>query len=93
MFFQGSRYEKVETSEWTDASGQPRRFKQTRYIVEPVSSELHTITQGERVDQIAHRYLQDPERFWRIADANLVVEPESLTERPGQTIRIPTAEG
>ena len=46
----------------------------------------------ERLDHIAQRFYRDPERFWRIADANRAMWPDDLVAEPGRTIRIPTSE-
>jgi hypothetical protein len=55
--------------------------------------EEHTVTEGERLDNIANQYLGDPERFWQICDANNVLHPDELTEIPGQKIRITLPQG
>jgi hypothetical protein len=41
----------------------------------------HTVTQGERLDNITARYLGDATEFWRICDANNVLAPGELEER------------
>ena len=48
----------------------------------------HTVTQGDRLDNLATRYVGDPEQFWRICDANDVLRPEELTEEIGRIIKI-----
>jgi len=40
----------------------------------------HTVAQGERLDLITARYLGEPTQFWRVCDANNVIEPEELEE-------------
>lgn len=47
----------------------------------------HTVTQGERLDLITARYLGDPTQFWRVCDANNVLQPEEL-EQTGRVIKI-----
>ncbi|MCC5031709.1 LysM peptidoglycan-binding domain-containing protein [Streptomyces sp. WAC 00631] len=49
----------------------------------------HTVSAGERPDQLAQRYFGDPGQWWRIADANPVLDPRELTAEPGQEIAIP----
>ncbi len=44
---------------------------------------------GDRLDLIAHRYLGDPELYWRICDANRALRPEELTAEPGRRLVIP----
>ncbi len=48
----------------------------------------HTVAQGDRIDNIAARYLGDPLQFWRICDANNVLSPQELTEEAGKVIHI-----
>jgi len=46
------------------------------------------VTQGERLDTITARYLGDPTQFWRVCDANDVLQPTELTEEVGNVIKI-----
>ena len=58
-------------------------YKRRRFIptVEGQTTLLeHSVTQGERLDNITARYLGDPTQFWRVCDANLVLCPEELEE-------------
>jgi hypothetical protein len=55
--------------------------------------QLHTVTEGERLDNITARYLGDPEQFWRVCDANNAMRPEELTETIGRKLRITLPEG
>jgi hypothetical protein len=48
----------------------------------------HTVTQGERLDNITARYLSDPEQFWRVCDDNNAMRPDELTEEIGRRLRI-----
>ena len=41
-----------------------------------------------RAVPFAAQYLGDPEQFWRIADANGVTAPETLTDEAGTIVRI-----
>lgn len=52
-----------------------------------------SIVEGDRRDLIAHRHLGDAELWWRIADANGVLDPRSLTATPGAAVRVTLAEG
>jgi hypothetical protein len=93
MFFKGSRYERVADAEVQDGRGRVVRYKKARSILETPAQMGHVLNQGERLDLIAHRYYQDPERFWRICDANLATWPGDLIEQAGKTILIPPPEG
>jgi hypothetical protein len=53
----------------------------------------HTVAQGDRLDNIAAQYMDDPEQFWRIADANNAQQPDDLTTPVGRRLRITLPEG
>jgi hypothetical protein len=82
-----SRYFKVDTVTRTvrDRHGRERqiRYKKRRMIPsyedQPVLVE-HRVTESDRLDNVTARYLGDPTQFWRICDANLVIDPEELEE-------------
>ena len=40
---------------------------------------VHLLKQGQRLDHLAARYLNDPAGFWRLAEQNDVMLPEALT--------------
>jgi nucleoid-associated protein YgaU len=95
MFDPTSRYAELETVKITVTAGdgQPRvvAFKQRRFIATAAESPTlveHTVTQGDRLDNIAERYLGDPTQFWRVCDANQVLRPDELTEDVGRIIKI-----
>jgi hypothetical protein len=46
---------------------------------------LHVVSAGDRLDLVAASHLGDPLAAWRIADANLALDPFQLT--------VPDAEG
>jgi hypothetical protein len=46
------------------------------------------VVDGDRRDLLAARHLGDVELWWRLADANGVVDPRSLAAPPGRTVRI-----
>lgn len=92
MFFKGSRYAKVPEAEITAASGRVVRYKRTRFIEETAAQVGHRMIQGQRLDHIAWEYYRDPERFWRICDANRALWPADLTASAG-VLLIPPSEG
>jgi len=95
-FSLSSRYRNIPTRSIKGADGQSIVFVQRRFIPRPENFSLlqeHIVTEGERLDNIANQYLGDPERFWQICDANNVVHPDELTEKPGNKIRITLPEG
>ena len=95
MFEPTSRYQDIETVKMTvrDSRGEPRvvSYKRRRFIPSGVTMTTlaeHTVVQGDRLDNLAARYVGDPEQFWRICDANDAVRPEELTEKVGRVVRI-----
>lgn len=92
MFSKESRYAKVDEHEITDGKGRAIRYKKVRFIPETSPRWGHIVSQEERLDHIAHHYYRDPERFWRICDANTALWPNDLVSEPGRKIMIPPAE-
>lgn len=95
MFDATSRYFKLPVNSLLtlESDGTPReiRYVQRRFI--PSTAGLttlveHQVAQGERLDTITAKYVSDPTQFWRIADANTVLDPNDLTATVGQTITI-----
>jgi hypothetical protein len=86
-----SRYSGIATTTLTSADGRTVVYLARRFLPSPDSFallQMHVVTQGERLDNIAAQYLGDPQAFWRIADANGAMRPEELTETPGRSVRI-----
>lgn len=92
MFFKGSRYAKVSTLTLTDAAGRMIAYKGTRFIAPAPATDGHLVVDGERLDHIAWQHYRDPERYWRICDANAATWPDELLE-PAAILRIPPVEG
>ena len=91
-----SRYYTIETSTLERPGGRQIIYLRRRFLPQPDRFALlqeHTVTQGERLDQITAFYLGDPEQFWRVADANGAMRPDELTEEIGRKLRITLPEG
>jgi hypothetical protein len=94
MFEPTSRYYGIETVKMTVSGDEgPRVISYKRRRIIPSGETMitlgeHTVTQGDRLDNLAARYVGDPEQFWRICDANDVLRPEELTEEIGWIIKI-----
>ena len=95
MFEPTSRYQDIETVKMTvkNSRGEPRvvSYKRRRFVPSGVTMTTlaeHTVVQGDRLDNLAARYVGDPEQFWRICDANDAARPEELTEKVGRVVRI-----
>ncbi len=87
MFDDKSRYAKLQTYIVKD-----RRGRDVPVVpVPPAPDEpllgVHFHKEGERPDHLAAKYLSDPAGFWRIAEQNDGMQPETLTE--AREIRIP----
>lgn len=52
-----------------------------------------TIVAGDRLDNLAARYLGDPQQSWRLCDANGAMQPEALVVNVGATLTITLPEG
>lgn len=96
MFSLTSRYRDIETVEFVMPDG--RKVKYVRRRIVPAAERFallqeHLVAGGERLDNITAQYLGDPEQFWRICDANNVIDPAELTQHIGQRIRITLPEG
>src|SRR2546427_7681875 len=95
MFDSTSRYYNLKTAtvEVTDSDGTTRtvRYVQRR-IIPPVEDTItvieHTVTEGDRLDNITARYLGDPTESWLVCDTNNVLRPNDLTDTIGRVIKI-----
>lgn len=85
MIFKTSRYQKL--SDNTENKRLPHR------PIETVDGLLeHTVAGGERLDQIAGYYYNDPSGWWRILDANPDIRSAAdfcMGDYAGQAIVIP----
>lgn len=91
-----SRYHGIETATLETTEGKKIVYLRRRFCPPPERFALlqeHTVTQGERLDNITAQYLGDPEQFWRICDANGAIRPDELTETIGRRLRITLPEG
>ena len=53
----------------------------------------YRVVEGDRRDLIAAAHLGDPELWWRLADANGVLDPDDLTAFVGRRLRITAPDG
>ena len=93
MFSNNSRYYGIETATRQTASNQTVVYIQRRFIPAFEKFQViqkHTVSQGDRLDNITAIYLGDPEQFWRLCDANNAMHPDELTAQIGQKLRIPS---
>jgi hypothetical protein len=87
MIKAGSRYMDAMVLPQPDSNAVTvrRRFPVTkeRYI-------LYTWNASDRIDHVAARFLGDPKKWWRILDANPLVQ-NAHDISPGEQIRIPSS--
>lgn len=96
LFTATSRYYGIDTETLTTADGTTIIYLKRRFLPSPDRFQLlqeHTVTQAERLDNIAAKFLGDPELFWRIADANGAMRAEELVQTVGRRLRITLPEG
>ncbi len=96
LFVATSRYYGLNTETLTKADGTTIIYLKRRFVPSPDQFQLlqnHTVTQDERLDNIAARFLGDPELFWRIADANGAMRPEDLVQTVGTQLKITLPQG
>lgn len=95
-FAPNSRYHGLPTLQVPGPDGRPVAYVARRFVPDPSQLALaaeHRVTQGDRLDLLAARYLADPEQWWKIADANGALRPEDLCEAIGAALRIALPEG
>ena len=86
-----SRYNKTPLASLTMPDGTEMKYLRRRCVPPPENFALlqeHPVSEGERLDHIAAKYLGDPEQFWRLCDANGAIRPNELLEPIGRRIRI-----
>ncbi len=95
-FSLSSRYRDVALTSLKNSNEETIIYLRRRFIPKADNFfviQEHTVKEGDRLDNITHQYLGDPERFWQICDANDVLLPDELTEDIGSKIKITLPEG
>jgi hypothetical protein len=96
LFAPTSRYFGLDTLTYVAPQNRTILYVQRRFLPPADNFQLiqqHTVTQGERLDNIAAQYLGDPTLFWRLCDANNAMNPDALTETVGSTLDITLPDG
>jgi hypothetical protein len=88
-----SRYATVPRATHTTPAGREIVYVTRRFL--PRGSDLTPlgrvlVGEGDRLDRIASDTLGDPQLWWRVADANDVLNPDDLVRRPGTVLLIST---
>lgn len=91
MFNTTSRYYDIETAKFVTSDGRQISYVCRRFlpIANPSVLAIHTVAEGERLDNITARYLGDPEQFWHLCDANKAMHPQELTAKIARKLIIP----
>lgn len=78
-----------------DGTERQVRYVRRRFVPPvPASAEArpleHVVRVGDRLDNVAARYLGNPTQYHRLCDANLALAPAELTEELGRVILVPS---
>jgi hypothetical protein len=95
-FASTSRYYGIETAQLAQPDGSTVVFVRRRFLPSPQNFaplQVITIAAADRLDNIAARYIGDPQQFWRLCDANGAMQPEALVVNVGSTLTITLPEG
>lgn len=65
-----SRYRPPSAAAAPDARGRAPTATELRPLPPVTGQFLHTVAEGERLDQLAYRYYEEPLVWWQICDAN-----------------------
>jgi hypothetical protein len=91
-----SRYYGLGVEQITLANGLTVSYLSRRIIPQMsiyTQTQNYSVVAGDRVDNLAARFIGDPILFWMIVEANGVEDADSLTAVPGRTILIPLVSG
>lgn len=91
-----SRYYLTETAHYQVGEGREVQYLRRRFLPPAERFALlqeHVVEEGDRLDNITARYLNDPLQFWQIADANNAMNPAELTAEIGRHLRITLPDG
>lgn len=90
MLTEDSRYYDLPDLEHRGRDGRVRVYKERRLIASgPHPRPSTTLRQSERLDLLTARTLKDSRLFWKICDANDIMNPFDLDEEAGLTILVP----
>jgi len=93
VFFPNSRYANMVPFSVPQPDGTVIQTVRRPLPGPPLVSGYYGRVSGQRLDQIANRFLSDATAFWRLCDANGAVVPDALATRPlvGIPLNAPSA--
>jgi hypothetical protein len=91
MFSRISRYHKLPEVVTTDSQGRTLVSKTLRLLPAVSGTFRHTVEDADRLDHLAYKYYQQPQKWWRLSDANPeFLSPQALVgKEPIITDRFP----
>jgi hypothetical protein len=96
LFLATSRYHGIGASVFTRPDGSQVAYLRRRFV--PAPERFATLYEvrvdaATRVELVAAQHLGDPEQYYRLCDANGVMQPSALCEPVGRVVRIALPEG
>ena len=91
MFDPDSRYFQVTTYSMKDHRGRTVTVVVSAPVPVQALAGYHILKEGQRLDHLAFKYLDDGDAFWRIAEMNDAMQAEWLTE--AREVAIPKKAG
>jgi hypothetical protein len=91
-----SRYYGIATAQHVLPDGRTVVYVERRFLPPTTNfAPLQTliVAAGDRLDNLAARYLGDPLQAWRLCDANGAMLPEALVAQAGATLMVTLPEG
>jgi hypothetical protein len=96
MFPRTSRYFNIEIARYVTADQREIVYRKRRFLPFSANAVIiaeHSVSEGDRLDNITNQYLGDPEQFWQVCDVNDAMRPAELTEEIGRRPKIPMPSG
>lgn len=96
LFPSTSRYYGLPAGVHQTADGRSLMYVTRRFVPPPERFALlqeHAVVEGDRLDNVAHHYIGDPQQYWRICDGNGAMRPDEMIEEIGRLLRITLPEG
>ena len=86
-----SRYARSAQLTYTRPDGRDVPYLERRFLPAPGADALITVTvaAGDRLDQLAARWLGNAEAWWTIADAANVLHPADAVAHVGEPLVVP----